>query len=85
MSDSEEMPGKEFQRILKVFKQKGVKGDCPACGADIDQRGTLSNYSSLHFTSSRQEDTDDSAASFVTTICRKCGHVWLFHADTLMG
>ncbi len=81
----DEMSGKDFQRILKALKAKGVNGDCPACGAGFAQRGTLSNYSSLHFTTSREEDTDDSAASFATTICKKCGHVWLFHADTLIG
>lgn len=84
MSD-EAMPAKDFQRVLKAIKAKGIKGDCPACGAGFEQRGTLGTYSSLHFTSSREEDTDDAAASFVTTICKKCGHVWLFHADTLMG
>ncbi len=83
MSD-DEMSGKDFQRILKALKAKGVNGDCPACGAGFAQRGTLSNYSSL---GSRP------VAKKIPMILRQLFYhhlqemrtSGLFHADTLIG
>ncbi|MCA8917471.1 MAG: hypothetical protein KDB68_14385 [Planctomycetes bacterium] len=85
MSDDGDMPAKEFKELQKAFKKKKVVGPCPACGADFDSRAIVSNYVSLHFTASRDEDTDESGASFAAGICTNCGHTWLFHADTLTG
>jgi hypothetical protein len=85
MSDDGDMSAKDFKAIQKAFKQKKVVGPCPACGAAFESRAILSNYAALRFSASREEDTDEAGASFAASICTNCGHVWLFHADTLTG
>jgi hypothetical protein len=85
MSDTGDMTKKELKAILKAFKGKKISGACPACGAGPDKRALVSNYVSLRFTARRDEDTDESGASFAAGICTHCGHTWLFHTDTLLG
>lgn len=85
MSDDGDMPAKDFRAIQKAFKKKKVTGPCPACGAAFETRAILSNYAALRFSAARDDDTDEAGASFAASICTKCGHVWLFHADTLVG
>lgn len=82
-SDTGDMPKKDFKAIQKAFKTKKVSGPCPACGMEFQNRAIVSNYVSLRFTASRDEDTDEAGASFAASICTHCGHTWLFHADTL--
>lgn len=85
MSDTGDMSKKDFKAIQKAFKSKKVSGSCPACGAGAGARAIISNYVSLHFTASREEDTDEAGASFAAGVCTNCGHTWLFHADTLLS
>lgn len=85
MSDTGDMPAKDFKAIQKALKKKKVSGACPACGAGPDKRAIISNYVALRFTASREEDTDEAGASFAAGVCTNCGHTWLFHADTLLS
>jgi len=85
MTQDGDMPARDFKAIQKALKTRRVAAPCPACGAAFEKRAVLSNYVALRFSAARDEDTDEAGASFAAAVCTHCGHVWLFHPDTLTG